>query len=60
MSIYMGSLKLKLVRSSWHFVCLRHLFLFVPQRNLPVCCIQIEDLRASISLFLTFGIDYTA
>lgn len=51
MSIYMGVPKLKLDRVSWHLVWLQAPFLFVPQRNLPVCCFQKEDLRASVSLF---------
>lgn len=47
----MGVPKLKLDRVSWHLVWLQAPFLFVPQRNLPVCCFQKEDLRASVSLF---------
>lgn len=51
MSIYMGVLKLKLVLPSWRSCLASSSFLFVSQRNLPVCCFQLEDLRASISLF---------
>lgn len=44
-------LNLNLIEPQGCLVRLQVLFLFVSQRNPPVSCFQVEDLRASISCF---------